>query len=198
MALTQTYFKGKKAGGRIGTIVLMGAIPTEYASKYILCDGQTLNAYTYRQLHKVVTNIYGGDQYIENVTDLPGSIYTFRVPNLANRTLRGAPSMSNAANLAQYTGGNTMTMDPHILTDSEVPSHEHGVDGSTAYAYAMAVNNHTSSGNIAVASYYDVYNRTFQPNAESALNASATTGHDHTDAPTLQPSIYLNYYIQAA
>jgi microcystin-dependent protein len=198
MPITHSFVKGKKAGGKIGTIVPMVSIPSEYTGRYILCDGQELNAYTYRQLHKVITNIYGGDPYLANVTDLPGSTSTFRVPNLANKVLRGSPNMADTANLARYTGANTMSMDAHTLTDSEVPSHEHGIDGSTAYAYAMAVTNYSSNGSIAVTSYVDTYNRSFQPNAESALQATATTGHSHTDADTLQPSIYLNYYIQAA
>ena len=196
--IAQSYFKGKKAGGRIGTIVLMSAIPTGFENKYILCDGQSLNAYTYRRLHKTITNIYGGDQYIENVTDLPGSTNTFKVPDLRGRTLRGAPDMTDVANLAQQTGSNIMTMEPHVLTNSEVPSHTHGVDGSSSYAYSMNINNHSSNGNVNVTSYTVSYNRTFQPAADSAYQSTSTAGHTHDGASTLQPSIYLNYYIQAA
>lgn len=197
MAIAQNFFAGKK-GGRIGTIVIMSSIPSEFTNKYILCNGQSLNAYQYRRLHRTLSNIYGGDQYIQNVTDLPGSTNTFKVPDLRGRTLRGAPDMLATANLVQQTGAANFSMDPHTLTSSEVPSHTHGINGNTGYAYSINLNNHSSSGNVQVASYYPVYNRSFQPSSASGYLNNATGGHGHNDASTLQPSIYLNYYIQAA
>ena len=49
MAIAQNYFSGKSKGGRIGTIVLVANIPTGFTNKYILCNGQTLDAFQYRR-----------------------------------------------------------------------------------------------------------------------------------------------------
>ncbi len=159
---------------------------------------ESLNAFQYRRLHRTISNVYGGDQYVQNVTDLPGSTFTFKVPDLRGRTLRGAPNMSSAANMAQQTGSANMNMDAHTLNSGEVPSHTHSINANTGYAYEINVNNHSSSGQVQVASYVPSYNRSFRPSAESGFQASATDGHSHSEASTLQPSIFLNYYIQSA
>ena len=197
MGIAQNYFKGKSKGGRIGTIVLVSSIPTGFTNKYILCDGQSLNAFQYRRLHRTISNVYGGDQYVQNVTDLPGSTFTFKVPDLRGRTLRGAPNMSSAANMAQQTGSANMNMDAHTLNSSEVPSHTHGTS-TQDYAYEINVNNHSSSGQVQVTSRIPSYNRSFRPNAQTGFLNNAAAGHSHSEASTLQPSIYLNYYIQSA
>ena len=198
MAIAQNYFSGKSKGGRIGTIVLVANIPTGFTNKYILCNGQTLDAFQYRRLHRTISNIYGGDQYVQNVTDLPGSTSTFRVPDLRGRVLRGCSNMTDANTMIQQGGSNTVALVSHALTSNQVPSHTHSINANTNYAYEINVNNHSSSGQVQVASYYPTYNRSFRPNAESGYLNSNTSGHGHSEASTLQPSIYLNYYIQSA
>ena len=197
MAIAQNYFSGKSKGGRIGTIVLVAAIPTGFTNKYILCNGQTLDAFQYRRLHRTISNIYGGDQYVQNVTDIPSSTSTFRVPDLRGRVLRGAENMTSAGSMIQQGGSNTMNMEAHILTSNQVPSHTHGLN-TTDYAYEINVNNHSSSGSVQVTSRQPSYNRSFRPNSTSGYLNSGTGGHNHNSASTLQPSIYLNYYIQSA
>ena len=91
-----------------------------------------------------------------------------------------------------------MNMDAHTLNSGEVPSHTHSVNANTGYAYEINVNNHSSSGQTQVASYIPSYNRSFRPSAQSGYQVSATSGHNHSEASTLQPSIFLNYYIQSA
>ena len=197
MAIAQNYFAGKSKGGRIGTIVLVAAIPTGFTNKYILCNGQSLDAFQYRRLHRTISNIYGGDQYVQNVTDIPTSTSTFNVPDLRGRCLRGADNMTSAGTMIQQGGSTTMNMEPHILTSNQVPSHTHGLN-TTDYAYEINVNNHSSSGQVQVTSRQPSYNRSFRPNSTSGFLNNATGGHNHNSASTLQPSIYLNYYIQSA
>lgn len=197
MAIAQNYFAGKSKGGRIGTIVLVAAIPTGFTNKYILCNGQSLDAFQYRRLHRTISNIYGGDQYVQNVTDIPTSTSTFNVPDLRGRVLRGCDDMTSANTMIQQGGSTTMNMEPHILTSNQVPSHTHGLN-TTDYAYEINVNNHSSSGQVQVTSRQPSYNRSFRPNSTSGFLNNATGGHNHNSASTLQPSIYLNYYIQSA
>ena len=197
MAIAQNYFAGKSKGGRIGTIVLVAAIPTGFTNKYILCNGQSLDAFQYRRLHRTISNIYGGDQYVQNGTDIPTSTSTFNVPDLRGRVLRGCDNMTSAGTMIQQGGSNTMNMEAHTLTSNQVPSHTHGLN-TTDYAYEINVNNHSSSGQVQVTSRQPSYNRSFRPNSASGYLNSATGGHNHNSASTLQPSIYLNYYIQSA
>ena len=197
MAIAQNYFAGKSKGGRIGTIVLVANVPTGFTNKYILCNGQSLDAFQYRRLHRTISNIYGGDQYVQNVTDIPTSTSTFNVPDLRGRVLRGCDDMTSANTMIQQGGSTTMNMEPHILTSNQVPSHTHGLN-TTDYAYEINVNNHSSSGQVQVTSRQPSYNRSFRPNSTSGFLNNATGGHNHNSASTLQPSIYLNYYIQSA
>ena len=197
MAIAQNYFSGKSKGGRIGTIVLVANVPTGFTNKYILCNGQSLDAFQYRRLHRTISNIYGGDQYVQNVTDIPGSTSTFKVPDLRGRVLRACNDMTDANTMIQQGGSLNMVIEPHALTSSEVPSHTHGTS-TTDYAYEINVNNHSSSGQVQVTSRTPSYNRSFRPNAETGFLNNAAAGHSHSEASTLQPSIYLNYYIQSA
>lgn len=197
MAIAQNYFSGKSKGGRIGTIVLVANVPTGFTNKYILCNGQSLDAFQYRRLHRTISNIYGGDQYVQNVTDIPGSTSTFKVPDLRGRVLRACNDMTDANTMIQQGGSLNMVIEPHALNSSEVPSHTHGTS-TTDYAYEINVNNHSSSGQVQVTSRTPSYNRSFRPNAETGFLNNAAAGHSHSEASTLQPSIYLNYYIQSA
>ena len=197
MAIAQNYFAGKSKGGRIGTIVLVANIPTGFTNKYILCNGQSLDAFQYRRLHRTISNIYGGDQYVQNVTDIPGSTSTFKVPDLRGRVLRACNDMTDASTMIQQGGSLNMVIEPHALTSSEVPSHTHGTS-TQDYAYEINVNNHSSSGQVQVTSRIPSYNRSFRPNAQTGFLNNAAAGHSHSEASTLQPSIYLNYYIQSA
>ena len=99
--------------------------------------------------------------------------------------------------MIQQGGSNTMNMEAHTLTSNQVPSHTHGLS-TTDYAYEINVNNHSSSGSVQVTSRTPSYNRSFRPNSTSGYLNNGTGGHNHNSASTLQPSIYLNYYIQSA
>ena len=58
-----------------------------------VCDGEELNTYTYRALHKVISDTYGGAEYIEGITDQSGAETTFEIPNLTNQFLIGSSSI---------------------------------------------------------------------------------------------------------
>ena len=105
--------------------------------------------------------------------------------------------MTDASTMIQQGGSLNMVIEPHALTSSEVPSHTHGTS-TQDYAYEINVNNHSSSGQVQVTSRIPSYNRSFRPNAQTGFLNNAAAGHSHSEASTLQPSIYLNYYIQSA
>jgi len=194
MPISQSKLQNR--GGKVGTIVAMAAIPPDQENSFILCDGRGLNTYVYRRLHATINNTYGGTAYVANVTDQPGVITIFNIPDLRGKVLKGAVNMSSNANIAQYTGSNTMSMDAYALQTTDVPSHQHGIDGGTNYAFTINEAAIASQGN-AVTSYRISRGGDFRPNENSANSIPNTTGgHSHTDASTLQPSLVLNYYIQ--
>jgi hypothetical protein len=77
------------------------------ATGMVPCDGRSLNTYTYRNLHKIISNIYGGTEYSSGLTDAPSATTTFMVPNLNNSTK--FISMRNAQALNSTAGSNTHT-----------------------------------------------------------------------------------------
>jgi microcystin-dependent protein len=100
----------------IGTIIWfsVNSAPTDY----IACNGaSTLNTYTYRLLHAVISNLYGGTAYSAGVTDIPSATTTFTIPDLRDRVPVGSGSSYNVSNNG---GSNTTT-----LTVANLPPHNH-------------------------------------------------------------------------
>jgi hypothetical protein len=83
-------------GSFISNIDEIGLVP---------CDGRSLNTYTYRNLHKVISNTYGGTIYSTGTTDVPSATTTFTVPLLNNSVKFIA--MKNAQSLNATAGSNT-------------------------------------------------------------------------------------------
>lgn len=71
------------------------------------CDGRALNTYTYRNLHKIISNIYGGTAYLNNITNVPSATTTFNVP-LLNDSIKFL-AMKNAQALNTTGGSNSHT-----------------------------------------------------------------------------------------
>ena len=56
---------------------------------WLPCHGQNLNTYTFRRLHAVISNTFGGDAYAAGTTDQPGASTTFDLPDLRGEFVRG-------------------------------------------------------------------------------------------------------------
>ena len=69
-----------------------GTVNGSIVTMWHVCDGEELNTYTYRALHKVISDTYGGAEYIEGITDQSGASTTFEIPNLTNQFLIGSSS----------------------------------------------------------------------------------------------------------
>jgi microcystin-dependent protein len=70
------------------------AAPTGYA----LCDGDDLNTFTFKDLHAVVSNNFGGTAYSAGVTDQSGVSTTFKLPDLRGRVIAGHNKMDSSDN----------------------------------------------------------------------------------------------------
>lgn len=102
------------------------------------CDGRALNTYTYRELHKVISNIYGGTAYSAGTTDQSGATTTFNVPLLF---------ASSELSYAPYTRGAGTGF---TLGQKTNATHSHTTDTGTSTNLATANINHSHSGNINV------------------------------------------------
>ena len=99
-----------------------GTVNGSVVTMWSVCNGQSLNTYTYRSLHAVISNTYGGTAYTAGVTDQAGATTTFAVPNLENRFLIGSSGDSGTS----VTGTTTRSGGSK---NSELLTHDHG--GST-------------------------------------------------------------------
>jgi hypothetical protein len=71
----------------------------------LLCDGSPVNTFTYQELHKVVTNTYGGTAYSLGTTDQSGVSTTFNLPPLvvnATHNPTGRYAVSRASSEPSY------------------------------------------------------------------------------------------------
>lgn len=59
-------------------IIMSSTIP----DGWLLCDGSPVNTFTYQELHKAITNTYGGTAYSLGTTDQSGVSTTFNLPPL--------------------------------------------------------------------------------------------------------------------
>jgi microcystin-dependent protein len=83
----------------VGSVVII--MSSTIPDGWLLCDGSPVNTFTYQELHKVVTNTYGGAAYSLGTTDQPGVSTTFNLPPLVvnathNPTGRYAVSRSSS------------------------------------------------------------------------------------------------------
>ena len=122
MADTGTYFEVLLQQ----TTVPVGAIYT-YAGTaaptgYLLCDGTSYNTYTYRVLHAIVSNTYGGTAYAAGVTDQPAAVTTFQMPDLRRRMPIGKGASDTLG------GSDGVAYASRSITHSHtIPAHYHGL-----------------------------------------------------------------------
>jgi len=123
---------------------------------WLLCDGTSISRTTYGALFSVIGTVYGvGD----------GST-TFNLPDLRGRCTIG---MGGGTNLSFRPLGSTGGEEAHLITQTELPSHTHGVNdpGHThTVAYAVgSLNQPTAIGGSTTA-----------PTTLKATSSSNTTG----------------------
>ena len=160
-----------------GSLVPTGTVIT-YAGAtaptgYLAANGASLNTYTYRELHAVLSNRYGGTAYLNGVTNVPGASGNFTLPDLRNRFVTGSGS--------SYALGATGGSDSVTLQSNQIPSHTHPFTGSVA---GDGSHSHTISGSATGGTHVHTYLRTKVGNApksrdQGELNAAVNRGADN-------------------
>ena len=162
-----------------GIISMYGGINSP--TGYLFCNGQAVSRTDYSRLFSVIGTIYGAG----NGTG------TFNLPNLQGRVPVGLKATEPVFNALGNIGGTGA----HTLSESEMPSHTHGV---TDTGHTHSYQNQSNSHQVAVSA-------TTTGTADD-VNVNQTTGSSTTGITinntggglahnNLQPYIVLNYII---
>lgn len=141
-----------------------GTAPTNY----IICNGQSINTYTYRTLHAVISNKYGGTAYSAGVTDLPAASTTFTLPNLINYAFPYGSSANTSLPTTINVGGTTF--------DS---SHTHNTTITKTVDAGTINHSHTAGGNQSVDHTHNFGNTSANSGGHSHVLGSNSASHSH-------------------
>ena len=121
-----------------------GTVNGSVVTMWAVCNGQSLNTYTYRSLHAVISNTYGGTAYTAGVTDQAGATTTFTVPNLENRFViasnsNSGSSIEGTANRIGGTKDASVIVHNHTLTAVADHNHTITVDNGGVHGHTITV-----------------------------------------------------------
>tara|TARA_B100001939_G_scaffold251923_1_gene218817 strand:- start:4618 stop:5628 length:1011 start_codon:yes stop_codon:yes gene_type:complete len=123
LTITATASGSANFSGLTGEIRMYGG--TSEPAGWKFCDYQTLNTYTFRALHAVISNTYGGTAYNAGVTDQSGATTTFNVPDMRGRVPIGVNASSSLTDRGAKAIGSSGGADTHQLSTNELAQHNH-------------------------------------------------------------------------
>jgi microcystin-dependent protein len=132
------------------------------------CNGQLLSIQQNTALYSLLGTAFGGDGRT-----------TFALPNLKGRV----PMHPPVGGKAGTPGGE----EAHVLTDNEMPQHNHLATAGTNAMNGAPAGNVWGSGGV-------LNNYAQQPNVQMGVNALATTGQSQAH-PNMQPYTVVNFCI---
>ncbi|MDE1205560.1 phage tail protein [Tenacibaculum larymnensis] len=100
------------------------------------CDGQLLNITDFQELFNLIGNTYGGD-----------GISTFALPDLRGRVALGEGSNSE---LSSYLIGQKGGEEKSILTEEELPRHNHSASGTLKASNTDGTTNNPEDNSLAI------------------------------------------------
>lgn len=133
-----------------------------------VCDGQALNTYTYKDLHAIISNNYGGTAFSSGVTDQSGATTTFNIPDMrarvpvgyntdANIDISGTDATKLSTRNLNVKGGKENV----VLTEAQLANHTHNL-GDTSHnhnitesAHGHSIDDHDITENDHTHSYSD-------------------------------------------
>ena len=176
-----------------------------------VCDGQALNTYTYKDLHAIISNNYGGTAFSSGVTDQSGATTTFNVPDMrarvpvgyntdANIDISGTDATKLSTRSLNVKGGKENV----ALSEEQLANHTHNL-GDTSHnhnitesAHGHSLDAHNITENDHTHQYYDPTNGTYaiasddamgrgeSGNAREYVNFSASGGASNTSTVSIQ------------
>lgn len=166
----------------VGTMEMWAGLSSSIPSGWLLCNGQSLNTFTYRILHSFISNRYGGTAYSAGTTDQSGAVTTFNVPDMTAYIPYGITS-GVAAGATTSSFGNTSlthnhTPDANATTTSDGGSHSHTLGDSGAHNHSLTTSNWNHSHNTGAVS--NTHRHTIPAGNTAAVYETGYTAHDAT------------------
>ena len=117
-----------------------GTVNGSIVTMWKICNGVALNTYTYRALHAVISNTYGGTAYQAGATDQPTAQTTFNLPDLRNKFIiaSAGDTGTNITGSTTRSGGNK---------DIELIIHNHDIDNVIDHNHTVQVDNDNANHN---------------------------------------------------
>lgn len=139
----------------VGSIILYAndsipSSPNNLNLTYFICNGASLNTFTFRELHAVISNNYGGTAFQNGVTNISSAATTFNLPDFTNtprHPLGASPSILTPTDIS--TPGKTGGSFNHIhqsTTHQHSFVHSHGLRShthNTSHSHGMRSHTHT-------------------------------------------------------
>jgi len=158
-----------------------------------VCDGSALNTYTYKDLHAIISNNYGGTAFSSGVTDQSGATTTFNLPDMrarvpvgyntdANIDISGTDATKLSTRSLNAKGGKENV----VLTEAQLANHTHNL-GDTSHNHNITESAHGHSIDA-----HNVTENDHTHNYTSALipqSASAKTGNNYDGDVALYPTL---------
>jgi microcystin-dependent protein len=137
-------------------------------SKWLICEGQTLNTASYPDLFSLIGYTFGG----------AGT--SFNLPNFKSKFVVGYDAGNPDYNVVGATGG----QDSVILTKANLPTHKHGVntvltDNGQVTISTNGAHNHNINISTPNASGINLYEATTDV-GDGNINTSTDGGHNHS------------------
>jgi hypothetical protein len=140
-------------------------------SNYLICNGQSINTYTYRTLHAVISNKYGGTAYSAGTTDQPAASTTFNLPNFIDYAFPYGSIANTSLPTTVNIGGTTFdSSHTHNTTISRT------VDGGSSKSHTHS---HTLSNNETSDHTHNFGNTTANAGGHTHVYANTSTSHQH-------------------
>jgi len=155
-------------------------------SGYVLCDGSAISRTTYAELFAVLGTAYGSGD---------GST-TFNVPDLRGRVPAGKDNMGGSAASRLTSGGSGVDgstlgasggAQTHTLTVSQMPSHDHSINGIRSDISGL----HFHPYNSVVAAGQENYAASGYTDSGPINNTGGGAAHNN-----VQPVVVTNYIIK--
>ena len=177
-------------------IIMSSTIP----DGWLLCDGRPVNTFTYQELHKAITNTYGGTAYSLGTTDQSGVATTFNLPPLvvnATHNPSGRFAVSRQASEPTYptnfshehfsykANATAYNVFPYGLSPDTAKTHNHAdMDINTDNANIRHTHSGIAGANVLNNGTHNTSATSRQSSANNTEQYSNTPVHDHGSTST--------------
>ena len=176
-----------------GTIEMWAGLSSSIPSGWLLCNGQSLNTFTYRTLHSFISNRYGGTAYSAGTTDQSGAVTTFNVPDMTAYIPFGITSSGTAGATTSSFGDASLahnhTTDANATTSADGSNHSHSLSSGGAHNHSLVVanwNHYHDSGAVGSTHRHNIGTANQPSTPATGLTAHDATQHSYFNTDNAQ------------